>query len=376
MSIIFGLAIVVIVCMVGAIALNVYFNKPIEKKYLWIALGLFVIALSVVAYCTAPAESDDLFRHFKEIDRMKTNGFDYVKEAAVYRMNPIINYMFYFISLVNNKYLLPFITVLVIYGTHLAITVRIYEKLKISSRILCLYILLFFALVPIRFSISNIRIIMAFAIVFAAIYRDYFKDNRNLITLCLYIVPLLIHSSTIIILGLRLLDIKIFRFYKVRFVLLFWTLFSSGLASYLIKMKSLFFRDLGNRLNIYMSSEYGMDTRLFIVQVVFLIAIYALNSLIIKESKKSSKDYMRRYIEFVQIVILFTLGSFLSRVLYMRMGYFVAFLILPTIAFGYDILKDKIKSGKFLVIVPCVIIILGLLAHQAVNAKVYWRLWI
>lgn len=376
MNIVFGLAILIIVCIVGAVALNVYFDKQIDKKYLWIVLVVFVAALAVVAYCTDPMESDDLFRHFKEIDRMKVKGYIYVKESAVYRMNPIINYIFYFVCLMNNKFLLPFITVIVIYGTHLSLTVKTYEKLEISNRILSLYILMFFALVPIRFSISNIRIIMAFAIAFAAIYRDYFKDNRNIITVLLYIAPLLIHSSTIIILGLRFLDIKMFRFYKVRFALLFWTVFSSGIASYLSKMKSLFFRDLGNRLTIYMGSEYGMDPRLFIVQAVFLIGIYVLISVIIREGKKTSKNYMRRYLEFVQIVILFTMGSFLSQVLYMRMGYFVAFLVLPPLAFGYDILKEKIKRGELLVMVPSIVIILGLLAHQVVNAKVYWRLWI
>lgn len=369
-NIIFNIAVVYIICMIIFIIANIFKKIQIDQKKLYIIWGIFALALAIVAYCTEPSREDDLFRHYQEMERMRLGGIDYLKDPnqAVYKSYFIINYLFYGIALIGNNRLLPFIIVLITYSLIFYVSLQMVKKYKINYSILSIGIILLFAILPFRIVVSGLRNWLAFSIVFFAIYRDFIEEKKDVATFLMYILPIFIHSSVIIIIGIRILSIEKLKRYKLHYVVIFWSLLAGVISQILSNIPVMLLNDFGRRLSVYVNGKI-FDKRIFIIQIIFLICIYLINRIAIK--KNLTNEYnLSKYIDFIQYLIVFSLGAILVPELLRRMSYFLAYLLIPSI---FLLFKIENKKFKYSIISIFSIMILGLLAHQVWDCILWWR---
>lgn len=345
-------------------------NDPIKKEYNYIIWLVFTLALGIIAYNTIPSVYDDLFRHYEELQRMRYGGIAYLSDPtqAVYNINFIINYIYYFIAMIGNYKLLPFILTIVTYAIFFIVSIKIMEKLKCNYSTWGFFLVLFFTMVSVRLVTSGLRNWFAFSIIYIAVYRDYFNQKKDIFTLILYILPMFIHSSAVIILAIRILSIENIRRFKLYYIIPFWSLLSGVISNIFMVIPNEFIYSLGEKIQTYLGFEM-FDIRFLVTQTIFVICITVINIVIFKD-KLNTDENLDKYLYFVQNLSLFSLGCVILPQLLGRMVHFIAYLMLPTIYYLNKIDKKSLKYGIYGLFI---ILILGLSAFQLWDGYLNWR---
>ena len=155
----------------------------------------------MIGYCTKPLRVIDISRYFEQIDGIRELTFS---ESASWMDDGLIikNVLFWFIGKMGDDQLLPFFSLFIVYGI---VTYVLADSLEDSNkRIFGSILLLQIFQIPFYNVFSNVRNVMAFAILLLAVYRDLYKQKRDIITLALYVVPCYIHLAGITIVIVRL----------------------------------------------------------------------------------------------------------------------------------------------------------------------------
>lgn len=356
----------VIICFIFLIFnyLNIYLNVKLKRKRCMIIFLTLLLSIIVIAFMTKPYEGDDLTRYFMHIQNFRDQGINYYYTFP-YKDNLLITILFYVISLTPYNNLISIISVITFYSVIFLLLHKFYKDC--SSRYLSLFIVAFTSFVYINHIISGIRSPMAFAI-FALILL-YDNENRNISYSLLYIIPLMIHSSTIVFIGLILL-MKIKKLSNINiekwiFIIPYLCL----LIAFVFPKNIPIVSDVFNRLLIYANPSYYVQFLDIRVQIIHLIMFGII--LFLYKQNKDFRNSNKIYNHFYKLLIFLEIGLLPFPMIF---GRFFTLLFVLSIPMFLFIEKLENKPRRFIIIL-ILILSLGLFAYRMVNAYYYWRFY-
>lgn len=335
-----------------------FFRLKVINSFLRLSIYITVFALSVFAYNYEPTVFTDLYRYYEILDLMRYTG------SAFYNSQELIN-VFLFSTVAKTQYnqLLPFVVTLIRYGLFFGLFYKYIKTYKIENYLFRLFILFYFAFIPLIESISGVRYYLSIT-VFGVILINEFYFNKKLLYKILYIFPLLIHTSSIMFLGLRLLVIdKVYRVIRpFRFIILFWTLFSVKIASFLQNIDTSFTISAARMLTFYSEEDRTISLRLTIARFIMITVVYIMFC-VIKKKDKGIYNLNFKYYIFLELILLFTFGSVFYDVFFQRNIFFIVLTCMPLFFnfFKSEYIEYRIKSLFTIIIV---ILSIGMYLNQ------------
>lgn len=328
-------------------------------KYKQMFIAMICLNLSIIAYYFIPPSDYDLNRYYSLMESIKYYDLDMIFENIIFKPEPLINFLFYMVSLTGIKQLLPMIVIFIGYFILIYMIwdycqinkIRPLYSLIITLSLLCIINYIYF--------VSGIRNLLAFIMLSYAIYLDFIKLKKGIKYKILYLIPILIHNSCIVVLIIRacfeILN-KIRSKYKYflvllwpiyfKFVLLVFSLFSNVPAIGHLISKSEDY--LSNNITIN-----DITVNLLFKLIIFFITMIILFISSIKKENKNKKLY-----EFLKLYSMFLLGTIQFKYVFGR--FFNIYLIL--ISFVFINYFSKLKKSKYIVLTLVFILsIIGLL---------------
>ncbi len=195
------------------------FEKKTSCKTVAFCFALFMAAF---AYSYIPYDNSDLVRYFDYVDQLKGLSFGEAVGQGLRGESHLIVFstMCWLIGKTGDSHLLPAVTVFVIYYIGIYVTCVVAKDLKVSSETLAEYITFILLCLSFHAITNNIRNVFSFAIIGFATFRDCYQEKRNIWTLLMYIAPIFIHSSSLVMLLLRLLIVLTGKFKFISFFLI------------------------------------------------------------------------------------------------------------------------------------------------------------
>lgn len=195
---------------------------------------MYVLTVALLAYNFIPGASSDLSRYFELLDYYSTMS---IKEAIEATSNDlyVMTFLMWAISKTGCYGLMPMMTASAVYGVGAYITCDFAEQ-KGQCKMIPMLLLIQFFFLPLTNIFNNVRNVFAFALIIFAAYRDIIKQQRNLLTIILYIAPIFMHTSAVVLVILRFLAPFAKRLRGLFLVAVF---FISSLISYAINHISL-----------------------------------------------------------------------------------------------------------------------------------------
>ena len=184
------------------------------KKYVF-PLGMFFGTFGYSMTHRISETQDDLLRYF-----------DMIKNLYNSKLNLIIkndsdmlytkDFLFFFVNRTGNMHILPFIVGFIIYSIVFYV---LFDMISKSQKKFKTYEIILLGLISIGMIsaysiIGNIRCVFSYVLVSFAVYRELVQKKKNILTLLLYIISLGLHSSTIIIIMIRILSSLLKKFEK------------------------------------------------------------------------------------------------------------------------------------------------------------------
>lgn len=178
-----------------------------DMKWLFVSL---VFVMAALGY--SMGEWGDLERYHQQLLMMET--FDL---ATIFQLDEdhlyVADVLLYFVSQTGNIQVLNYIIGFIIYGIAFYV---LFDRISRSSesfmmgRVIELVIIVI-GIVPFFNIIANIRCVTAYVIILFAAYRELIQKKKNVLTYLLYILPIGLHVSAIIVLLLRFIQIAVKR---------------------------------------------------------------------------------------------------------------------------------------------------------------------
>lgn len=198
-------------------ALIGFYKTPSRwKRYLL----FYIYFIFIAAYCYMPLEGSnvDLFRYYAILDELK--GMNLAETIG--RLSDSLyveNILFWLVSKSNMYHILPAITTATVYGIGAYIACDMAQAE--DFRYLYIILIIEAVMVPFFSVVVNIRNVFAFSLVILASYLELYKQKRTLGVLLLYVIPVFLHKTGIVILIVRLLVPLFKRAYVVALVMIF-----------------------------------------------------------------------------------------------------------------------------------------------------------
>lgn len=352
--------------------INIFLNFHIKKKWISYSLILIIIAVGIIALCTDPYEGDDLTRYFTMIDSFRLEGFNYIQQFP-YKHNIITTVLFYLISFTNNNNLLTYISTSIFY-----IVIFIYFRKIIKetdeSRYISLFFIMFASFIYLNQTISSVRYPLSIAIFLLIFLYD---NPKKLLYKLLYIIPILIHTASIVLLLVIIITEVLTKYSKTKLLCNTLTL-GIVLIPYIGLLISNFFpsgipfiSDAFIRLRIYADPNFYLpfiDIRSTACSwVLFFIIIF----LFYKFRKIIEDNFGLYYTNLIKTLILLCLGLLPFPLITSRFLTVLYILSLPL----FLTIKDLSKIQRYSIIFILIIICLGMFAYRMVNAYHYWRFY-
>lgn len=343
-----------------SVGLCLVFCIPEQKKIIiqrkWqgvfvILFSLFTIAYAVFAFHVVPVEGNDLYYHYMAIDLMRQGKdagqvYDLAKATTpVFLFRLLLK----FVSLLPSNHFLQSITSIIIYSIFSYILLNYSFKNKIDVRLVSMAFLCHFSMCLITSTISGVRNVLVFAILSLALYIDFFiecgnkrqKFIRSVFLAILYVFPIFIHPSTVIVLVLRIVVFLFRRFPKLLPVLLAWQLVAWGGAHVLLALPTSLAQYIGLKVKLYLTtSNLLSDVRLWAVQIIFLLFILYI---ILKIRKIDMSIGFQQYYLFLLITVVFMFGGVNLYPIFNRMFILLSFIMLPILHRFYGTVSKNEK---------------------------------
>lgn len=199
----------------------IYHNKK-QWRICIFAMSMFFAAMS---YCYTPAWENDLVRYWVSAENMSNQDFmDAV--LGVYRASESKVYLFNLMAWIAGRtdlHLMPAVSAYVVYYISFYITCRIGEKYCNNWKHTFGYLVFIMCFLNFYEVTETVRNIMAFSMVEAAVFRDIYEEKKDLKTLALYILPIFIHPTALLLVAIRLVfnlasKIKIILLFLLAFI--------------------------------------------------------------------------------------------------------------------------------------------------------------
>lgn len=153
------------------------------------------------------SETNDLLSYFKQVDSIGDSSL-----ISLLANNTdglfIRDILFFFVNRSENDYILPFIVGFLIYTIVFYVLFDMIDRSKRDftfGEVFWLAVIAIGVLSPYTI-ILNTRCVLSYVLVSFAIYRDAVQKKRNILTLLLYVLPIGLHSSSIVLVVVRLLS--------------------------------------------------------------------------------------------------------------------------------------------------------------------------
>lgn len=355
---------------------------------------LFAALLSFFAYWINPLHEMDLVRYFQQVSRLNGLSWDqFVDNFLFYDFLFIKNLLFYFINLTGDVHLLPTATIFVIYFILFYIVTDFWKKENKGNFYLILCILFIISYLPFISIVSNVRNVLAFALINLAFYREFVQKKKGIVTIFLYILPLFIHVSSLVLILVRFL-IKnsfkinakklIFSFLGVTIIVLM-ALFFNNIAEF--QYINVYIGDFVNKAfgyysdsvsetfvsNLRSSTFSKIQKYYYIGTVVFLLGIFIL----MPKNKKYIE--VNRFYLWISIIIFSTIPVVLT--IYWRFSFVLMFFVV--IIFS-SLEKSEYKKFQYVIVYFIFVLMIGglfiqleffshLASYQETFKNVIWR---
>lgn len=338
--IIFGM-ICVAICLFGL--LYCYLQRVCFTDKQWLLFSAFFTgSLMLVAFCVDPPENWDLSRHYELVENMRHGGLRYVLKESIYAHLPIINMVYALVALIGVPNLLPCIAIAVCYWVLAYSFVDMRKHKACDSRFIACAIVFWFAFCPFLHLISGIRNIMAYALCALGFYKEiYHKQFWKAVIL--YVTAFFIHPASVIVIAIRVIFPFFCRWRWISIIIGVWSLFANFIAKALIRIPINFFSSFGWKLNDYLGGREFSGYKVFLVKMVYLIAIVAILEFFKHKGQKELRGKQLLHMRFLELTILFMIGSFKVIFIADRLIYFIAFLAIPALAYIYKNCRGKLR---------------------------------
>lgn len=291
----------------------------VPRKYIkWLFLAL-VLALSVMAFFAVPEETDDLSNYFSRVASLRKGGFSLLRRTIEdgsedWDSLPVCGLYFYLISRFPDNGMLPAVTIFLAYGSIFWVLWRAAKRYEVNKWYLFLASVFLLSTYWFYDICSGIRNGLTFTLFCFFAYVELVEKKYKPLCWLGYLAMCMMHSSGILMMMIRgALLVSGKRNGKLVSVLVFFAMVVGGAVvprlgdifgiEYLQLISQKAERAVSTA-GIYSSTQYIVNISVFVVAaIVFFYMSYAVNKQ--KEKYKGFSEYMN----FVQLIIFFMLGS-------------------------------------------------------------------
>lgn len=356
----FIIVILILILILGILIYGIIVNKKVKRRVLIAVQIILIVALAILAFLIEPRESNDLYRHFRDIDLIREHGFGTVQQ---YNNVILIKLLFALVALLQNNHFLPAIAVLITYGISMYIIYDFAKRNKATSRVISIAILLNLALCSFYAVASGIRNAMACSFLALGLYLDLIIEEKLAKKIWPYIVAALIHPMAYIVIVIRVL-FQIKWLDKIKYLILVVGFLYRPIMKLLYFINIEWTKYIAQKMELYLVKESIEDIRWLLVVWIFLIFVYAV-TIILKKIKQDNK--LKNYLNFVQIYILFIFAfTFVADIFTKRLTFLLAFFMIP---FVYLIEKNLVKRKKIFCYGVLIVLLCGLIPYSIVELK-------
>lgn len=177
----------------------------LEKKHKRYYCFLLSVMIGIICYYIVPNRGMDISRYYEYLDEIRYLPITEALKGISSQTEIITNLFFYVISQLNNNSLVVFFSSLIYYNILFYIIIdycKIKDLTNKQINMIIIYAMITIWIIP---NILGIRYAISMVVFLLAIYLDMVKQKKNIIYKLLYILPILIHSSTILFLIMRLI---------------------------------------------------------------------------------------------------------------------------------------------------------------------------
>lgn len=291
----------------------------VPRKYIkWLFLAL-VLALSVMAFFVVPEETDDLNNYFSRIASLRKGGFSLLRRmiedgSEDWDSLPVCGLYFYLISRFPDNGMLPAVTIFLAYGSIFWVLWRAAKRYEVNKWYLFLASVFLLSTYWFYDICSGIRNGLTFTLFCFFAYVELVEKKWRPACWVGYVAMCLMHSSGILMMMVRLaLLVSGRKGSKLTSVLIFFVMIVGGaIMPHLGEITGIeYFQLLSQKAERAVSTsgfangtQYLVNVSVFVVAVcVFYYAVYVI--------KKQTEKYesFSDYINFVQLIVFFMLGS-------------------------------------------------------------------
>lgn len=290
----------------------------VPRKYIkWLFLAL-VLALSVMAFFAVPEETDDLSNYFSRVASLRKGGFSLLRRmiedgSEDWDSLPVCGLYFYLISRFPDNGMLPAVTIFLAYGSIFWVLWRAAKRYEVNKWYLFLASVFLLSTYWFYDICSGIRNGLTFTLFCFFAYVELVEKKYKPLCWLGYLAMCMMHSSGILMMMIRgALLVSGKRNGKLVSVLVFFAMVVGGAVvprlgdifgiEYLQLISQKAERAVSTA-GIYSSTQYIVNISVFVVAAIVFFLSYAVNKQ--KEKYKGFSEYMN----FVQLIIFFMLGS-------------------------------------------------------------------
>ena len=305
----------------------------VPRKYIkWLFLAL-VLALSVMAFFVVPEETDDLSNYFWRIANLRKGGFSLLRRmiedgSEDWDSLPVCGLYFYLISRFPDNGMLPAVTIFLAYGSIFWVLWRTAKRYEVNKWYLFLASVFLLSTYWFYDICSGIRNGLTFTLFCFFAYVELVEKKWRPACWVGYVAMCLMHSSGILMMMVRLaLLVSGRKGSKLTSVLIFFVMIVGGaIMPHLGEITGIeYFQLLSQKAERAVSTsgfangtQYLVNVSVFVVAVcVFCYAVYVI--------KKQTEKYesFSDYINFVQLIVFFMLGSITFTLTFIRFARWV-----------------------------------------------------
>lgn len=335
------------------VLLQLFPRYTVSSKVYRNGIIILIFMFCYVAYRYVPSRSNDLYRYYLLMDRMRNRPWRWGLFSSVYSYEPFSNFLFVCIAkLSKNNAVYQVVGVLLIYGMFF-LNIKKVTNFNIKKEE-NLYIITFLAFILLLYSISGTRNTLS-AVFFAyGLFNE--TDTLSKKSWFFYILSVCTHMGMLPVVLLRLFSYWMpkKRFYFIHFILIFWQWGVETIVNLLYRLNNMYIRRIARKLQLYtngLGSQDYDDRHIvaLLILCIFFVIIY------LAESQNANS-----YTLFMGYLIFMTLGCFVSPVMLERYARVLCACMLPMFI--------QLKKGNWIIknLVPYVIVALdvGMLCYQ------------
>ena len=204
------------------------------RKYWRIDICIFAFFIAHFSYCYTPENvGPDLVRYFSYLDELKHLRFIDVLNYQYKGTNLFsFNFLVWICNLFGDQHLLPFFTSFSVYYIFFYCSYIIARDNGLTRRELLLFLLVASLCLDWYGITNNIRNVFAFSLVGFAAFEDLYLKNRGIPVILLYLLPIFIHPTAVLIVLIRLI-VGFIKTNSMRLLLLLLTIMVNPAVSFL-----------------------------------------------------------------------------------------------------------------------------------------------